>query len=361
MSTGYNGWTRREVINGVDVLRLRHYVPKTPRSLPRLLMEVSFGIRLILAGWDRPDVILVVSPALISSGLAVLRASLTPRRPAIATWVQDIYSRGVIETSGGKTGFASFVNRIESWILRSSDGVVAIHDRFSQFLVTSLGVDPKQVVVIRNWTHLPPSPASGAKEMRKRLGWADSDLIVLHAGNMGKKQGLENVVQAARIAEERSSDVRFVLMGDGNQRRSLEALARGAKRLEFLSPLPAGDFQLALAAADFLLVNELPGVKDMAVPSKLTSYFNAGVPVIAATDEGSVTASEIEASGGGMRVNAADPAALVDLAEQLGKDTQTASKLGARGLQFRRDTLSEASALHHYDEFITSLGSSRGL
>ena len=67
------------------------------------------------------------------------------------------------------------------------------------------------------------------------------------------------------------------------------------------------DFQVALSAADFLLVNELPGVKDMAVPSKLTSYFNAGVPVVAATDDGSVTAAEIATSGGGVRVDAACP------------------------------------------------------
>jgi glycosyltransferase involved in cell wall biosynthesis len=177
---------------------------------------------------------------------------------------------------------------------------------------------------------------------------------------MGKKQGLENVIDAARIAERRRSHVRFVLMGDGNQRQHLESLASGVGHIDFVDPLPGAEFQLALCAADILLVNELPGVKDMAVPSKLTSYFNAGIPVIAATDDGSVTAFEISASGGGVRVDAADPTALVEAAEQIGQDPIRASQLGVRGQRFSRDTLNETAAVQHYDEFITSLASSRG-
>ena len=156
------------------------------------------------------------------------------------------------------------------------------------------------------------SPIVRHADVRTRLGWASNDVVVLHAGNMGKKQGLENVIAAARLADKSNSRVRFVLMGDGNQRRALEELAIGIKALQFVSPLPGDEFMEALASADFLLVNELPGVKDMAVPSKLTSYFNAGVPVIAATDSGSVTAAEIAASCGGVRVDAADPLALLE-------------------------------------------------
>ena len=197
--------------------------------------------------------------------------------------------------------------------------------------------------------------------MRSQLGWAPADIIVLHAGNMGMKQGLENVIEAARLAEERKSKVKFVLMGDGNQRRNLVGRAAGiAGSIQFVDPLPGEEFGRALAAADILLVNELPGVKDMAVPSKLTSYFNAGRPVIAATDAGSVTASEIQASGGGIRVEAANPSELVEAAERLAQDETLAADLGAQGLRFRHDTLSEAAAIGHYDDFITSLAMSRG-
>ena len=58
--------------------------------------------------------------------------------------------------------------------------------------------------------------------------------------------------------------MKFVLLGDGNQRVSLEAMA-ACSRLQFLDPLPDGVFERALASADILLVNERPGVTEMAV------------------------------------------------------------------------------------------------
>lgn len=357
---GYSGWESSEVINGVAVDRLRHYVPPTTSTLGRMHMELSFGVRLMFARWHKPDVVLLVSPALFSSALALLRVRCRLNRPAVGIWVQDLYSRGMVETGTGGGRAANVAASIESWILKSVDGVVAIHDRFKRHIVEVLGVSEADVRVIRNWTHVPASPTTGRDELRARLGWAADDIVVLHAGNMGKKQGLGNVVDAARLAQGRQSRVRFVLMGDGNQRISLEAMAHGLTHLQFVRPLPGRDFMQALAAADILLVNELPGMKDMAVPSKLTSYFNAGRPVIAATDAESVTAHEIHASGGGIRVDAADPEALLDAAEALGTDRKTAEFLGSEGLKFRHETLSEHVAIGHYDEFVSSLASSRG-
>jgi glycosyltransferase involved in cell wall biosynthesis len=177
---------------------------------------------------------------------------------------------------------------------------------------------------------------------------------------MGKKQGLGNVVDAARLAEAKGSRAKFVLMGDGNQRKALMAAAMGLRRVDFVDSLPQSEFQAALEAADILLVNELPGVRDMSVPSKLTSYFTSGRPVVAATDEGSVTAEEIAASGAGIRVDAGNPAALVSAVESLGDDSNFAKKLGDSGRRFREETLSETYAVDRYDDLITSLALSRG-
>lgn len=321
-------------------------------------MEFSFGLRLLFSNWGKPDVVLLVSPALFSTGVALIRARFGLRRPATGIWVQDLYSRGLVET--GRSGTLSkFATKIEAKILGMANGVVAIHERFARHIVDELGLPISSVRVVRNWTHLPNLPVADRAATRKRLGWLEDDIIVLHAGNMGKKQGLENVVEAARHASLIGSSSRFVLMGDGNQRPSLLHDGRGIANLSFVDPLPQDEFQAALLAADVLLVNELPGVRDMSVPSKLTSYFSTGVPVIAATDEGSVTAEELERSGGGVRVDAGDPAALVEAAETLKRDPSRAAELGANGLRFRHETLSESAAIAHYDDLITSLASSR--
>lgn len=356
---GFSGWSRREIINAVVTKRLRHYVPTNPTALKRLHMELSFGVRVLFARWNDPDVVVLVSPALFSTAFAVLRARFGYRRPATVVWVQDLYSRGIIETAGANGLTARLAAGFESQIFRWCEGVIAIHDRFQSYLVTTLRLDEGRTRVIRNWTHLAPLPPVDVLKTREKLGWKPEDIVVLHAGNMGKKQGLDNVVNAARLASASNSRVRFVLMGNGNQRPALELAGAGIERLEFVDSLPGDEFQHALKAADVLLVNELAGVRDMAVPSKLTSYFTAGVPVLAATDAASVTASEIEASGGGVRVDAADPSALLNAAERLGTDKDLSKLLGKQGKRFRDEILSETTAIGHYNEFITSLATSR--
>lgn len=339
--------------------RLRHYVPGTPTALKRLHMEVSFGVRVLFSRWNNPDVVVLVSPALFSTAFAALRTRFGFRRPATVVWVQDLYSRGIVETADGNGLTARLVAGFEAQIFRWCEGVIVIHDRFQSYLVSTLRLEETRTRVIRNWTHLAALPPGDVRKTREELGWEPEDIVVLHAGNMGKKQGLENVVNAARLASASDSRVRFVLMGNGNQRPALELAGAGIRRLEFVDSLPGDEFQHALRAADVLLVNELAGVRDMAVPSKLTSYFTAGVPVLAATDAGSVTASEIEASRGGVRVDPADPEALLNAAERLGNDKDLSNLLGNHGKRFREEILSEATAIGHYNEFITSLATSR--
>jgi len=339
---GYSGRTMRETIAGVPVTRLRHYVPSAPRLLDRLVLELGFGLRALTARWGRPDVVLLVSPALFSTGLAGLRARLTGVPHCV--WVQDIYTLGVAESGTGGRLAGRALASVERSILRSADRVVVIHDRFKRYLVEDLGVDADRVEVVRNWSHVDESPAFSRTGTRERLGWGRDDVVVLHAGNMGAKQGLENVVHASQLAAERGSRVRFVLLGDGNRRAALEALG-GNAALDFVDPLPDEEFTAALHAADVLLVNERPGLTEMSVPSKLTSYFSSGLPVIAATDAASVTAEELARSRAGVRVDAADPAALLAAAEAMAADPESAAAYGRAGRAFRAAYLSEHSAI----------------
>jgi colanic acid biosynthesis glycosyl transferase WcaI len=357
---GYGQWLRRDQIGGVRIDRLLHFIPSRPDGVRRLISEISFGARLLFSRWGRPDVVVMISPALFSTAIALVRARLGPRRPAVVVWVQDLYSLGVTETGAGGGTIARFMTWIESKTLRAATRVVVIHSRFEAYVSNVLGVDPRQIDVVRNWTHLEAAANSDRQSTRSHHGWGVDETVVLHAGNMGAKQGLENVVQAARLADEQSASVRFVLLGNGSQRDWLREVGEGIDRLQFIESLDDDAFQAALAASDVLLVNEKRGVSEMAVPSKLTSYFNAGRPVLAATDISGVTASEVEAAGGGVVVEAGNAQALLDAATSLGSDPERAEALGSSGLRYRNNVLGQESALNHYAEILTNLAAKRG-
>lgn len=351
---GYQGWRSDDVVGGLPVTRVRHYVPKHPTTGARVLSEVSFGARLVAADWGDVDVVVCPSPALLSTSMVVLRAAFQSVGPAIGVVVQDLYSAGVGETESAEGVAADVLGRLEGWTLRRADGVAVIHDRFRRRVVESLDVPAEQVDVIRNWTHLPRVAGFDRGALRARLGWGD-ETVVLHAGAMGDKQGLSNVVAAGRVAERRHARVRFVLVGNGKQRGDLEREAAGCSAVEILDPLPGDDFVRALRSADVLLVNEKPGVVEMAVPSKLTSYFSTGVPVLAATEATSTTAEEIAASGAGIRVEPGDPEALVTAALRLREDSALRAEIGARGPAYCESLLSEERALDAYDAWVRKL------
>lgn len=355
IKAGYGQWSRSEQIDQVSVTRLRHYVPAEPRGLRRAASETSFGIRLVTTKWGRPDAIVVVSPALLSCAVSAFRARITQRKTPFVVWVQDLYTLGLTETKQGRGIVVRAMAEIEGRLLRRADRVIVIHDRFADRVQQEFGIPREKIEVIRNWTHLAPTPDVDVITTREKLGWAPDEAIVLHAGNMGVKQGLDNVVGTARLAAERKSRVRFVLVGSGSQLERLKAAGAGIPNLEFVPPLDDTDFAAALQSADCLLVNELPGVSEMAVPSKLTSYFSAGRPVVAATDVDGITAEEIRNADAGVIVPSGNPTALLAAAETLAANPDVSRRLGLNGREYRHTVLDEESAIDKFTEMLTNL------
>jgi colanic acid biosynthesis glycosyl transferase WcaI len=353
------GLRSEETMEGVRIRRLKHPVPQRHSWAGRAVMELTFGLQLITTRWGRPDVVICVTPPLLASAMSAVRARFTWRRPSLGILVQDMYSRGIAETKATSGLSAKAVRAVESLTIRLSDGVSVIHTGFARDLTEDFNVDMRRIREIRNWTHVnPPDPLASAA-FREAHGWGADDVVVLHAGNMGYKQGLENVVAAAALAHRSNRPAKFVLLGDGNQRGSLQNLAVGTPTLEFLPPVTDAEFPAALGAADVLLVNERPGVGHMSVPSKLTSYFNSGKPVLAATDLAGFTAVEIAASGAGVCVPADRPDLLLSEAMRLGTDRELARQLGEAGQRYCGDLLSEEAAIDRYEQWVIDLADMR--
>ncbi|GAB3127622.1 glycosyltransferase family 4 protein [Tsukamurella serpentis] len=321
----------------------------------RIRMEAGFAARVLGARWERPDVVLVVSPSLLSAAATVARARAA--RIPVGVLVQDLYGLGVVETGAMAGPVAGLVAGLERRTLLRATSVAVIHDKFAE-QVTGMGVPPERVRVIRNWTHVDVAAFAGIGEgdrlaRRRELGWPDDETVVLHAGNMGAKQGLDNVVEAGRRSDGRR--LRFVLLGDGNQRESLERAALGVDAVQFVRPLPDPEFVATVAAADVLLVNELPEVGDMAVPSKLTTYAAAARPVLAATRSDSASAHEIRTGGFGVVIPPADPSALRDAALAITADADGGRRMGAAGVRYATEVLDESTAISAYEHWCTDL------
>ncbi len=112
-------------------------------------------------------------------------------------------------------------------------------------------------------------PLSGPVEFRRLNGLAPSAFLALHAGNMGAKQGLEHVVEAARLLSS-SEDTLVVLVGDGSEREVLASKGNGVAGLRMLPLQPRELLPDMLSSAGVLLIHHAPMLKSQ--PSKLLTY-----------------------------------------------------------------------------------------
>lgn len=348
----------REERNGVHVERRWHYVPQSATASRRALYEGSIAS----TGWTafrprlKPDAVLAVVPTL-AAGLLGSVASRTYRAP-FGLIFQDLM--GPASTQNGLKAarwLSGSLSKVEIAIARSADQVGVITEGFRGYL-EQRGVSPHKVSPVRNWAHA--GEATEARPVtRARLGWGPDEFIALHSGNMGQKQGLDNLLAAADSLQRMGSRrIRIVLAGDGNDRRRLEAeAARMQLRNVTFLPFQADEqaFGAMLAAADLLVVHQRASLTSSALPSKLTSYFNSGGAVLAVAAPESQAAVEVERSGGGIVIPPGDPQALACQLLLLSNDLPALRCMGERAREYATTHLGPSAALADYERLVTRL------
>lgn len=341
--------------NGVRVERRWHYVPAKQSALRRGLYEASFlASGLTALSMPKPHAVLGIVPGL--SGGLLARIVAERFHVPYGLIVQDLPGQAADQSGVRGGAHVKFVVRAaERWAAQRASAIGVVAEGFRPY-IEQLGVEPARVRRVRNWTHT-GQPTVGREAMREWLGLPQDAIVCLHAGNMGYKQGLENVLRCARIASTMAPRLLFVFVGDGNQRARLESTARrdGLQNVRFLPLQSEQVFPSVLACADVLLLSQRASVVDMALPSKLTSYFAAGRPVVAAAATASETAREVEWSSGGLVVAPDDPSALLDGVLRVANDDGLRRRLGDAARRWASTVLSEDAALRTYEQLVAAV------
>lgn len=334
--------SRVEWVNGIPVTRLRQYIPRRQTALTRGFYELTFLVHGMLRGTRRRavDVVVAVVPSL-AGGVLAQRVAAHHGVPLVLI-VQDLSGAGARQSGilGGRLA-AGLVSALERRLFKTAAALGLVHSSLAEHC-RAIGVSEDRIHVVPNWTLQQP-PVQVEKIVDD--SWRDR-FVVLHAGNMGLKQGLEVVVDAARLAQHHGhTDLLFVLMGDGSRRGALMERAEDISTLSFVDPVAGADFPGVLAAADLGLVAQRSEVHDMSVPSKLTAYFNAGVPVLASVAAECGTAREVRSSGAGVVIDAQEPEALLSAVLALRDSPAQRGTLAAAGRTYASDFLSAEAGL----------------
>ena len=329
------GWSK-STENGVQVTRCPHYVPANPTGLKRILHLASFAlsalgpaIRAAFDKRDKPDLVIAIAPALLGTVTAWIAARLAGARLWIH--VQDFEVEAALATGLMDQGrwSARLARWVEARLLQLGDVVSTISPQMCAKLAAK-GVAKARIAEMRNWSddRFTPDPA-GAEAIR--AAWnLHGKIVALYSGNIARKQGIEVLVEAARLLRHRG-DIAFVICGEGPNRAELERLASGLANVQLHDLQPAGQMGAMLTLADLHLLPQIAGAADLVLPSKLTNMLASGRPVAATTVPGTGLHAEVE--GCGVVTPPGDAQALAEAIAALADDPERRAVLGQAAAQ----------------------------
>ncbi|AUX69625.1 glycosyltransferase WbuB [Porphyrobacter sp. HT-58-2] len=272
---------QRTTVGGIAVTRLALYPSHDAGAVGRVLNYVTF----FLTAWlyltfvaRRADIVYVYHPPL-TVGLAAVGAKFFRRTPTVIDiqdmWPDTLAATGMIANARA----LRVIGALCRWLYRRVNHIVVLSPGFRRLLIER-GVPKAKISVIPNWAD---EAAIGSAAASGPVPDLPGRFRLLFAGNMGRAQKLDTVLDAATLLRNVRPDIAVILLGGGLEVPRLQARtsAEGLSNVHFLPAVPMAEVGAYLAAADALLVH----LRDdplfaITIPSKMQAYLAAGRPMI---------------------------------------------------------------------------------
>jgi colanic acid biosynthesis glycosyl transferase WcaI len=320
-------WKKERGKQGEHIVRCPLYVPKKNNSSHRILHEFSFLLSSTLALLPylfRPidRVVTIVTPFHLG-----IPARLFAWLKGIPMWyhIQDLQidaarELGMIQ----QANLLQLLTNMERWTLKNSDVVSTISVGMER-RISNKGIPAQEIVQFPNWVDVAHiRPMTKEESFRSQWGFKTDDHLVMYAGNLGEKQGLEQLIEVAQQLREQST-IHFLIVGEGSSKERLQQMAT-AQQLTNIHFYPLQDYAYLsqlLATADLHLVLQKRAAADLVMPSKFTTLLAAGACTIVTADRGSTLYDIIERAQLAVCIAPESSAALATaILELLQKDRQ---------------------------------------
>jgi colanic acid biosynthesis glycosyl transferase WcaI len=344
---------RTDLMDGVTVHRCWHYVPKTVTTLKRIVHELSFVtvsfLRQLLL--PAPDLLVVISPPLLLGAAAWLLSVI--KRTRFVFHVQDLQPDAAEGLGMLKAGpLLRGLKLLEKLSYRKAAHVSGITPGFMAAFAAK-GIPAEKLIYFPNGTEIPEFwrlPQKG--QFRQAHGFSAAERLVVYSGNIGRKQGLEVLLEVAALVK--AANIRFVICGDGADRSRIQnnAAELGLKNVTFLPLLPEPRFREMLVDADLFFVAQQPGTGRYFFPSKVLKALAFSQPIFAVADRPSELIDAIEEGGFGVATPCGNPERIARELEALLEDEETLRGYGRAGFKFVK-RFEQAALL---DQFAAKIG-----
>lgn len=303
---------RRGVVDGIDVIEFALNYDNHMGFVQRLGVFLKFAVDSISVALREPADVVFATTTPLTAGIPGIFARWLTRKPFVFE-VRDLWpelpkAMGVITNP-----VVLWLMSVLEWVsYRSADRLVGLSPGIVEG-IAARGVDKSRIAMVPNGCDM--NLFSAPVEAWRPDGVREDQFLAIFTGTHGNANGLDSVLNAAAVLNERSrDDIRIALVGQGREKPKLiaDAKERGLDNVLFLDPVPKTKLAGLMAGADLGLqvLRNVPAFYFGTSPNKFFDYISAGLPVL--NNYPGWLADLIGASDCGFAVPPDDPVAFAD-------------------------------------------------
>lgn len=342
----------REVVEGVDINRIKYVELDRKKKLSRLINYFSFtwSVLLRIGRLKAYKTVIVYSNPPILPIVPIIAKKLFGTKFVFVAY--DVYPEVAYASKTLSPG--SLISRvmmtINNQLYKNAACVVALTDEMKRFLLNNRKqLDEDRVVTIANWAH--ERETAPDHDAYQRFGYADGQFIVSYFGNMGTCQDVETMMGAAKALND-NDNIRFLIVGHGNKKPLVEKYGEGLRNVQVLDFLTGKDFEQAVAISSCSIVSLEKGLKGTCAPSKFYSYLQGGKPILAVVESGSYLAEEVMNEQIGYSVEVGDVNGLTEAIKVMSANRDMCESMGKRAKELYQREYDIDVALCKYDHMM---------
>lgn len=221
--------------------------------------------------------------------------SFVKKRDSARTYLllKDIFPQNAVDIGIlSKTGIKGIIYKIfkkkEKKLYQISDYIGCMSQANIDYLLKhNVEIEPSKVEISPNCVDVVDMSVNSRTRqvIRNKYNIPLDKKVFIYGGNLGKPQGIDFMIQCLK-SQSHNDDVFFVIVGDGTEFEKIETYINDEKpsNVKLMKRLPKDDYDSMVGACDVGMIFLDHRFTIPNFPSRLLSYMQAKIPILAVTD-----------------------------------------------------------------------------
>lgn len=245
--------------------------------------------------------------------------------------------------------------KIEDFTYKSADKIIVISNDIKKNIMKK-GVPAEKIIVVPNWINTDNVKPVARTDNRlfDELNLNRGMFYVTYAGNLGKAQSIDTILQAAKLLNDQK-DIEFVLFGGGAGQDDAEIKIKQLDNVKLFPLMPPERVAEVYSLGDVSIVACKKGFGTGAIPSKTFSIMATATPIMLSFDKDSELWNLINDSDSGFLCEAENALELSKAIIDAKNNPDSIKRKGKNALDLVREEYSEERGTKAYIELITQM------